>query len=186
MPDLLARQRVRLTRTLFASVALGTTSLYAAFTAAPLLVGIVMSSHFLGMYAFAPAIGKLVGRLGAATCAIAGLVILIAAAAGASLGSGDSSAWMSTSLFFLGLGWCFSFVAGSALLTRGLAYKERVLLQGQVDGVVWLSSATASVVSGILLQAFGFAALSLVGAALVIGPLMLVAARRATIEPAAA
>jgi hypothetical protein len=51
-----------------------------------------------------------------------------------------------------------------------------------VDAVVWVSSAAASLGSGILLAAFGFTALCLLGGAVVLGPITLVARQRATVH----
>jgi MFS family permease len=140
-------------------------------------VGFVMSSHLIGMYALAPVVGKVVARVGSVRVAVAGMVVLIVAAVAAGAAPPENAALVAGALFLLGLGWCLGFVAGSALLTRGLEYAGRVQLQGRVDGLVWTSSALASLGSGILLATVGYAALSLIGAAAVVGPLVLVSVR---------
>ena len=136
------------------------------------IVGLVMSSHFLGMFAFAPLVGAIAARIGSSRIAIVGLGTLIVAAAAAAASPTDTGVWIGMSLFLLGLGWCMSFVGGSALLTHGLAYAERVRLQGGVDMFVWSTSALASFSAGLLVGAFDYATLALVGGAAVVGPLL--------------
>jgi hypothetical protein len=81
-------------------------------------------------------------------------------------------------LFLLGYGWNLGYVAGSAMLTHGLSLAERTRLQGLTDSLIWSSAAVASIGSGFVLAYAGFAILGLLGAALVIGPMLLVVARR--------
>lgn len=149
-------------------------------------VGLVMSSHLIGMFAFSPLIGKFTGRYGTMKAASTGMFLLLLAAAGAATVPGESSALMAITLFLLGVGWCFSFVAGSALLTRGLAYVERVRLQGGVDGLVWTSSAVASLSSGALLGLWDYSGLALVGGGVVLICMSVLATGRLQLEPAPA
>jgi MFS family permease len=93
---------------------------------------------------------------------------------------------LTAALFLLGLGWNFSFVAGSALLTEGAAPARRVRLQGVGDAVLWTSGAIASLSSGLLLAASSFAVLCLVGAALTVVPVLVVAHQRLTSRPRSA
>jgi MFS family permease len=145
-------------------------------------VGLIMIAHFVGMFALAPAIGGIVGRFGATRPILAGLCVLAVGAVIAALASPTSEGLLSVALLLVGLGWSFGFVAGSALLTRGLSYAQRVRLQGSVDTIVWSASALASLSSGILVSAFGFAALCVLGVVLVLAPMMLVAHQRAAME----
>jgi MFS family permease len=145
-------------------------------------VGAIMTSHFVGMFALSPIIGRFVGRRGPMTAIVLGLSVLAVGAGAAALSPPASGALLAASLFLVGLGWSLGFIAGSALLTQGLTYVQRVRLQGGVDAVVWSSSALASLSSGILLSSFSFAVLCLVGAAVVVGPIALVARRRTTVE----
>lgn len=141
------------------------------------VIGLVMSSHLMGMYAFAPLVGKLVGRAGSLRVSAVGLGVLLVAALGAAVTPGHSSFLVGLFLFLLGFGFCLGFVAGSALLSIGLAYSERVRLQGSVDAIVWTASAVASLSSGVLLATFGYSGLSILGALSVLGPLFLVVVR---------
>jgi MFS family permease len=145
-------------------------------------VGLIMIAHFVGMFALAPAIGGIVGRLGATRPILAGLFLLALGAVIAAAAPPASEVLLSVALLLVGLGWSFGFVAGSALLARGLSYAQRVRLQGGVDTIVWSASALASLSSGVLVSMFGFAALCLLGVILVLGPMVLVAHQRAAME----
>jgi MFS family permease len=147
-------------------------------------VGAIMTSHYVGMFALSPVIGRLVGRRGPMSAIFLGLSVLAIGAGCAALSPPSSGTLLAASLFLVGLGWSLGFIAGSALLTRGLSYVERVRLQGGVDAVVWSSSALASLSSGLLLSIFGFAVLCVLGAAVVVGPIALVARRRTLVESA--
>ena len=84
-------------------------------------------------------------------------------------------------LFLLGYGWNLGYVAGSALLTTGLSLAERTRVQGLTDGLIWSSAAAASLGSGLVVASASFAALGLLGAALVVVPFLVVLARRSAV-----
>lgn len=132
------------------------------------IVGLVIAAHTLGMFAFSPLTGFLSDRLGRVPVIVAGQFVLAAAALLASFAEGDERVLLVVSLYLLGLGWNFGFVAASALLTEDAGQDERVALQGLADFVVWSSAAVASLSSGVLLEAGGYPTLSLVGASLVL------------------
>jgi MFS family permease len=145
-------------------------------------VGAVMTSHFIGMFALTPAIGTFVGRRGAMPAILIGLPLLALGSSAAALSPPSNGVLLGVSLLIVGLGWSFGFIAGSALLTHGMTYVERVRLQGSVDAVVWSASAVASVSSGFVLSAWGFVGLCLLAAALVLAPAAVTAVRRSTVE----
>jgi MFS family permease len=142
------------------------------------VVGGIMTAHFVGMFALAPFVGKIVARWGAVRAISFGLGMLIMGAVAAAFSPVSSSILVALSLFVLGLGWCFGFVSSSVLLTQGLAYAERARVQGSVDAVAWFAAAVASLGSGFLLAGFGFRVLSLVAAAGVLVAVAFVAARQ--------
>jgi len=141
-------------------------------------VGIVISAHVLGMYALSPVSGRLTDRFGSPAIMIAGLAIVGFSSALSAATPPDGGLLLTIPLFLLGFGWSLGFVAGSTLLTRGLAIRERTRLQGWVDALVWSSAAISSITSGIIVAAASFAALGLLGAALVVVPAWIVVARR--------
>jgi MFS family permease len=149
------------------------------------VVGLVMSAHFVGMFALAPVAGRAVARAGSSPVILFGLFVLVCGAVGAGLTSGDHSLPMGLWLFMLGLGWSAAFVASSAMLTHGLAYQARVRVQGAVDTLAWTASAVASAFSGLVLDRLGYLPLALTGAAIACVPIALLARRGPMAEAAA-
>lgn len=77
-------------------------------------VSLVISVHTLGMYAFSIISGKLTDWWGRGPVIILGSSVLILSCLLAVPSTG--LLWLSISLFLLGLGWNFAYVAGSTLL----------------------------------------------------------------------
>ena len=98
------------------------------------------------------------------------MVIVLVSVALAGTAPADSTATLVAALFLLGLGWNFAFIGGSAILTEGLNIDERLRLQGAVDASVWLSGAAASLASGMVLAAAGYAYLNALGSVLLVVP----------------
>lgn len=143
-----------------------------------LAVGLVISAHTLGMFALSPISGHLTDRFGSPIVIAAGLLVSGAAALMSALAPPDGGPILALSLFLLGFGWSLGFVAGSTLVTRGLTLRERTRLQGWTDALIWSSAAVASLGSGVVVATAGFAALGILGAALLVVPAWLVVARR--------
>jgi MFS family permease len=137
------------------------------------IVGLVIGAHTFGMFAVSPLTGLLSDRIGRFPVMLLGQAVLVLSAVMAAGAGGADRGLLVVSLFLLGLGWNFGFVAGSAYLTEGAPTHLRVPLQGVADAVVWTSGAAASASSGLLLEASGYATLSIVGAILVIAPVAL-------------
>lgn len=138
------------------------------------IVGFIMSAHIVGMYAFAPLVGRLVDGIGPRPVAMVG----IASLAGASILAGTAPAGgvaFGGALWLLGIGWSLGFVAGSAILARSLPVAVRTRVQGQVETIVWLTSASASLGAGLLLSSIGFVGLCWLGAALTAAPAAILA-----------
>ena len=148
------------------------------------IVGLVIAAHTLGMFAFSPLTGFLSDRFGRVRVIVIGQLMLVVSAVMASFAAGDERVLLVASLFLLGLGWNFEFVAASALLTEGAPVGSRVSLQGLADSIVWTSAAIASLSSGALLEAGGFSMLSLLGASLVVIPFAVLARYRPGLAPA--
>lgn len=149
------------------------------------IVGLIMSAHILGMYAFAPIVGRLVDRVGPRPVAATGIGMLAAASLLAATATPGGVAF-GAALWLLGVGWSLGFVAGSAILARSLPVAVRTHVQGQVETLVWLSSASASLGAGLLLTAIGFAGLCWLGAGLTIAPgatLVRAMLRRPEVQP---
>ena len=149
-------------------------------------VGLVLSGHTFGMYGLSPISGRLTDRFGSVPVILAGLATSAGAAILAAVAPPDGGVLLFVALFVLGYGWNLGYVAGSALLTRDLSLAERTRLQGLTDGLIWSSAAAASLGSGVIVAAAGYATLGLLGAALVVVPALLVVARRAAVREHAA
>ena len=83
------------------------------------VIGVVISVHVLGMFAFSPLVGLLADRVGRPpVLGAGGAVLLVALLLCASAPTGMS--WQVTAgLFLLGLGWSFCTVSASTLLSIG-------------------------------------------------------------------
>ncbi|MEO5883986.1 MAG: MFS transporter [Candidatus Limnocylindrales bacterium] len=149
-------------------------------------VGIVISGHTFGMFGLSPISGRLTDRFGSVPVILAGLGVTAAAAILAAVAPLDGGALLFIALFLLGYGWNLGYVAGSALLTQDLSLAERTRLQGLTDGLIWSSAAAASLGSGVVVATAGYATLGLLGAAMVVVPILLVMARRTAVADHAA
>jgi MFS family permease len=144
-------------------------------------VGFVISGHTFGMFGLSPISGRLTDRYGSVPVILAGLATVAAASIMAAAAPPAGGVILFVALFLLGYGWNLGYVAGSAMLTHGLSLPERTRLQGLTDSLIWSSAAVASLGSGFVLAYAGFAILGLLGAALVVGPMLLVIARRSAV-----
>jgi MFS family permease len=77
-------------------------------------------------------------------------------------------------LTVLGIGWSCTMVAGSTLLTESVSQELRTSAQGLSDVTMGLAGASASALSGVIVQGWGFPMLALV-AALATAPLIVLA-----------
>lgn len=127
------------------------------------VVGVVLSSHFVGMYALSPLSGWISDRFGKIRAIWTGFGVLLLSVVTVAVTQSEGGAMLAGPLFLVGFGWSLSFVSGSALVSEGLAYADRARLQGAVDTVVWSCSALAGVLGGVLLGLFGYLSLSLLG-----------------------
>ena len=146
-------------------------------------IGLVMSSHIVGMFVFSPVTGRVVDRWGRLRVILIGQAILLIATLSSLAAPVAHVGFIATALFLLGLGWNLGFVAGSALLTSGLPVNQRGRVQGVTDSVMWLSAATASGTSGLVLAALGYDALCLIGAALLVIPTLAILRHRRELIP---
>jgi len=126
------------------------------------LIGLVISVHVLGMYAFSPVVGWLVDRTGRVPVILAGAAILAASCVICAFAPADSVPVLALGLFLLGLGWSFTLIAGSTLLTDDIGSNERPAVQGLSDLVMNLAAAVGGVVAGIIVATSTYSVLCLV------------------------
>jgi MFS family permease len=140
------------------------------------IVGIVLSLHIAGMFAFAPIIGWLTDRVGRRPVILGGTVLLLASCALAAT-AGHDSRRLAAALLVLGLGWSATMVAGSTLLSESVPPELRTSAQGLSDLTMGLAGASAGALSGLVVHMWGYTTLA-VAAGLATLPFMARAARR--------
>ncbi|MFJ9036451.1 MFS transporter [Streptomyces sp. NPDC102406] len=131
------------------------------------LIGLVVSGHIAGMYAFSPVMGRLADRYGRLT--VIGLAVgLLACAALLAGTAGGSHARSAAGLFVLGLGWSAGLVAGSALLTDSVPGAARAAAQGLSDLTTSLSAGIGGAAAGLVVATASYAWLNLAAACLLV------------------
>jgi MFS family permease len=138
------------------------------------VVGVVLSFHIAGMFAFSPIFGWLTDKLGRRPVILAGIGLLLSACALAGASAGHQSARLAGALMLLGLGWSATMVAGSTLLSESLSGELRVAAQGLADLTMGLAGALAGALSGVVVATWGYPKLTLL-AALATAPLAFLA-----------
>jgi predicted MFS family arabinose efflux permease len=146
-------------------------------------VGLVLSAHTFGMFALSPLSGRLTDRYGSPRVIFVGTGILAVAALLSAVAPPDDERLLLVALFLLGWGWNLGFVAGSAMLTGGVSLTERTRVQGISDALIWSTAGVASLGSGVLAAAAGYASLGILGAAIVIIPVWVILKRRGRMIP---
>jgi MFS family permease len=131
------------------------------------IVGIVLSLHVAGMYAFSPVVGWLTDRFGRRPVILGGAGVLVAACAIAGT-AGTDTPRLSVGLFLLGLGWSGTMVAGSTLLSESVPVGVRPGAQGLSDLVMGLAGASAGALSGFVVEVAGYPRLNLASAIAVV------------------
>ena len=137
------------------------------------IIGFVISLHVVGMYAFSPAVGWLVDRLGPHLMIAAGGVVLFAGAEMAGRTDAADSQGVFIGLLLVGLGWSFGLIAGSSLLTNSFPASQRVEVQGTADFLMAAGAAAVGLPSGAIFGWAGYHSLSRWAG---VGSLVLVAA----------
>ena len=110
--------------------------------------------HVIAMYAPSFFTGHLINRFGVERVISAGLALLLAAALVGISGLTVAHFW--TNLVLLGLGWNFSFIGATTMVTRCHRPHERNKVQAFNDFLIFGSMAVSSFSSGQLLARFGW------------------------------
>ncbi|MGI9197562.1 MAG: MFS transporter [Candidatus Nanopelagicales bacterium] len=139
------------------------------------LIGLVISVHVAGMYAFSPVVGWSVDRYGRVSVIVTGVVILLVACLIAGVAPGDNVLMLGIGLFLLGLGWSCTLIAGSTLLVDDVGAVERPSVQGLSDLVMNGAGAVGGAVAGVVVAVSSYGVLCAVAAVPVLGLGLLVA-----------
>jgi MFS family permease len=146
------------------------------------VVGVVLSSHIAGMFAFSPVFGWLTDRLGRRPVIFAGIALLLTACAVAG-SAGHNPARLAGGLMTLGLGWSATMVAGSTLLSDSVSGELRASAQGLSDLTMGLAGASAGAISGVIVEAWGYPTLTLLAAIATVPLIVLVSFSAGRIPP---
>ncbi|WP_028867246.1 MFS transporter [Psychromonas arctica] len=112
----------------------------------------VIGWHIIGMFLPSFFSGKLIDRFGTKSITITGLCILSLSAMMAILGMELINYYVS--LFLLGMGWNFMYMAGTAQYTKSIEPIEKGKAQGVSEVIIALSSIIAVISGGVLINWF--------------------------------
>ncbi len=116
--------------------------------------------HVLAMFGPSFFTGKLIARFGRETIVATGLIILIGCAFIASLGIELWNFWLA--LVLLGVGWNFGFIGATAMVTTTYRSSEKNKVQGVHDVILFSTVAFSSLMSGQILNAFGWDGINMI------------------------
>ncbi|NMM16243.1 MAG: MFS transporter [Cellulomonas sp.] len=140
------------------------------------IVGITISVHVLGMYAFAPLVGAATDRFGRVPVILVGQAVLGLSAVVNMMASGSTAAVVA-GLFLLGLGWSIVTVPAAALLSQSVPAPSRPFVQGAGDSAMNAAAAIGAIASGPVMATIGFSGLAGIGGMLIL-PILWMARRQ--------
>ncbi|MBZ9872527.1 MFS transporter [Mesorhizobium sp. BR1-1-9] len=117
-----------------------------------------ISWHVMAMFGPSFFTGSLIHRFGAERIVATGLLLLIGCAVVALSGLALWQFW--TALILLGLGWNFGFIGATAMVAASYRPSEKGKVQGFHDFVLFGSVACASLMSGMVYNAWGWTMLN--------------------------
>ena len=120
------------------------------------IIGLVISIHVLGMYAFSPVVGALSDRLGRVRVIQIGVMTLLLSAVVSGFAAADDAITLGIGLFLLGLGWSCTLIAGSAFLTESVDPQLKTSSQGASDLVMNLSGAAGGAIAGVIIGTLSY------------------------------
>ena len=120
------------------------------------IIGLVISIHVVGMYAFSPIVGSVSDQIGRINTIKIGVVTLLLSALISGFAAADDAITLGIGLFLLGLGWSFTLIAGSAFLTESVAPEVKTSAQGASDLVMNLSGAGGGALAGVIIGTLSY------------------------------
>ena len=120
------------------------------------IIGLVISVHVLGMYAFSPIVGVLSDRLGRVKVIQVGVATLLLSSIISGNAQADDAITLGIGLFLLGLGWSCTLIAGSAFLTESVSPEMKTSSQGASDLVMNLSGAAGGALAGVIIGTLSY------------------------------
>ncbi|MFM8365957.1 MAG: MFS transporter [Candidatus Nanopelagicaceae bacterium] len=120
------------------------------------IIGLVISVHVIGMYAFSPIVGSFSDRVGKVKTIQIGLGILLLSCLVSGTAAADDVSRLGMGLFLLGLGWSFTLIAGSALLSSSVDSTLKGSSQGASDLVMNLAGAGGGAIAGVVISSLNY------------------------------
>ena len=158
-----------------AVAAFGYATMTLLMTATPLAMGFcghpysaaasVIAAHVVAMFAPSFFTGSLIKRFGVLNVMFAGVALLFACIGIGLSGQLVSSFWWA--LVLLGVGWNFTYIGGTTLLTEAYRPEEKAKAQGANEMAIFAVQAMAALSSGVLVNAAGWRTLNYVALLLV-------------------
>jgi MFS family permease len=155
--------------------AFGYATMTLLMTATPLAMGFcghpysaaasVIAAHVVAMFAPSFFTGSLIKRFGVLNVMFAGVALLFACIGIGLSGQLVSSFWWA--LVLLGVGWNFTYIGGTTLLTEAYRPEEKAKAQGANEMAIFAVQALAALSSGVLVNAAGWQTLNYVALPLV-------------------
>ena len=155
--------------------AFGYATMTLLMTATPLAMGFcghpysaaasVIAAHVVAMFAPSFFTGSLIKRFGVLNVMFAGVALLFACIGIGLSGQLVSSFWWA--LVLLGVGWNFTYIGGTTLLTEAYRPEEKAKAQGANEMTIFAVQAMAALSSGVLVNAAGWQTLNYVALPLV-------------------
>jgi predicted MFS family arabinose efflux permease len=155
--------------------ALGYATMNLLMTATPLAMGFcglpygsaasVISAHVVAMFAPSFFTGSLIKRFGVVKVMATGVLFLFACVAVGLSGQLVANFWWA--LVLLGIGWNFTYLGGTTLLTESYRASEKAKAQGANEIVVFTVQGLSAFSSGVLVNTSGWATLNYVALPLI-------------------
>jgi MFS family permease len=120
------------------------------------IIGLVISIHVLGMYAFSPIVGSLSDRFGRVRVIQIGIVTLLLSTIISGFSRADDAYTLGLGLFLLGLGWSCTLIAGSAFLSESVGPTFKASSQGASDLVMNLAGAGGGALAGVIIGTLSY------------------------------
>lgn len=130
------------------------------------VIGLVISVHILGMFAFSPVVGLAVDRWGGRVIVLTGALVQVVAGGLAAQAPAGWSPGLAVGLFLLGLGWSCTLIGGSALVVAAVPLRGRAGTQGAADLVMGLAAGAGGALAGVVVARLGYPVLGVLGAGL--------------------
>jgi len=128
------------------------------------IIGLVISVHVLGMYAFSPLVGSLSDRFGRVRIIQIGILTLLLSTIISGKAQADDAYTLGVGLFLLGLGWSCTLIAGSTLLSESVSAEFKATSQGASDLVMNLAGAGGGAIAGVIIGTLSYGWLCLAAA----------------------